>query len=331
MYEERYYITKFILYADFYFNISETDYKYNQWIQCKKNINSRFNKNIDDIKPYNVVFFDLLYYDRLLELNKIKVPFILLTCMNDYVVPFNNYVNPSDIGYKLLENKNLIKWYSTNVDNDIKSDKIVSIPIGLCYSVPMIKYDNPVEAYMTQYIDINLHDMVEEWFLKNNIDKINRLCNKDKKLLHFKMTFYNSNPIMNPKTNKVNCREKALEDLNRNGFDISNAKEKLEWDKYMEDLYEYKFCLAFPGHGFDCFRIWECINLGVIPIILRTNICDLYSDLPVLIVDDSSEITKSFLNIKYAEICKNIKYYKYDKIYLEYWINKLLYDKYRNY
>ena len=306
-YTERFYINKFILHADFYLHFSDDDYRYKQWLEYKQGKGDKIVNTIEELTVGSIVYCDLRNYNSLPVLNSVNVPFILITALDDDTIPFNNYYQPSDIGYELLKNKNLVKWYSTNVDN---SHKLVGIPY--------IVKQNTSEDYM-----VYNYDTVDLWFKNKNINIQERLCTKGKKLLHIKMTVQNSCASIYPKTDKINCREKALVDLEKNGFDVSNAKEKLDWHTYMEDLYNYKFCLAFPGH---CFRIWECLNMGVIPIILRSNICELYDDLPVLIVNDASEITENFLEIKYNEICNNIGNYK---LYFEYWVSKLLYDKYQ--
>ena len=328
-YTERFYINKSILHADFYLHFSDDDYRYKQWLEYKQGKGDKIVNTIDELTVGSIVYCDLHNYNSLPVLNSVNVPFILITAMDDDTIPFNNYYQPSNIGYELLKNKNLVKWYSTNVDNSIKSHKLVGIPIGISFGIPYIVKQNTSEDYMVYKYDINQYDTVDLWFKNKNINIQERLCTKGKKLLHIKMTVQNSCASIYPKTDKINCREKALVDLEKNGFDVSNVKEKLDWHVYMEDLYDYKFCLAFPGHGFDCFRIWECLNMGVIPIILRSNICELYDDLPVLIVNDASEITENFLEIKYNEICNSIRNYRYNKLYFEYWVSKLLYDKYQ--
>jgi len=42
----------------------------------------------------------------------------------------------------------------------------------------------------------------------------------------------------------------------------------------------------------DCHRTWEALALGCIPIVKRNPICRLLVDLPVMIVDDWSEVRR---------------------------------------
>ena len=58
---------------------------------------------------------------------------------------------------------------------------------------------------------------------------------------------------------------------------------------------EFMFVISPFGAGLDCHRTWEALVLGLIPIVLRSPLSKLFDDLPVLQVDDWSEITKDLL------------------------------------
>lgn len=51
------------------------------------------------------------------------------------------------------------------------------------------------------------------------------------------------------------------------------------------------FVVSPHGSGFDCYRTWEAILMGAIPIVKRSPIDAVYAGFPVVIVDDWSEIT----------------------------------------
>ena len=61
--------------------------------------------------------------------------------------------------------------------------------------------------------------------------------------------------------------------------------------------------------------------VGTIPIVLSSPINNLYKNLPVIIVQSWSVITKEFLEQKYVEIHEST--YDFKKIYTDYWINKI--------
>lgn len=98
-----------------------------------------------------------------------------------------------------------------------------------------------------------------------------------------------------------------------------------EFKEYLKDISHSKFVLSPAGNGIDCFRTWECILLGAIPIMKRSPIDYIYDDLPVLIIDDWAEINYEFLEMKYEEI--KSKTYNMEKAYLNYWLR--LIDSYQ--
>jgi hypothetical protein len=83
----------------------------------------------------------------------------------------------------------------------------------------------------------------------------------------------------------------------------------------------YSFVISPHGNGLDCHRTWEALCLGSIPIVKKSNISDLFDDLPVLIIDNWFDIKEDLL-IKTIHDFKN-KQFNYDKLLLKYWIDKM--------
>ena len=102
------------------------------------------------------------------------------------------------------------------------------------------------------------------------------------------------------------------------GFKKNN---KLDWDKYIEDLSTYKFCISPKGSGVDCHRTWECLYLGVIPIIEKSVHMSSFNNLPILFVDNYNNITIEYLNQVYKDFQQRT--FNYDKLDLKYWENKI--------
>jgi hypothetical protein len=86
-----------------------------------------------------------------------------------------------------------------------------------------------------------------------------------------------------------------------------------------------KFILAPSGLGLDCYRNWEAIILGAIPVFETLNRQDglfrAYDDLPVLWVDHFDNVTPSLLEKEYPGIVSRARYYKFEKLTLRYWID----------
>lgn len=87
---------------------------------------------------------------------------------------------------------------------------------------------------------------------------------------------------------------------------------------YLKDLSRSKFVLSPRGNGLDCHRTWEALLMGAIPILRSSSLDPLFSDLPVLIVENWEMVTDSYLNEQY-EVLKQ-KTYNLDKIFIEYWL-----------
>jgi hypothetical protein len=65
---------------------------------------------------------------------------------------------------------------------------------------------------------------------------------------------------------------------------------------YFAQLARSRFVLSPPGRGWDCYRTYEAIALGAIPIVRREPpLSDVVSGLPVLMVDDWSDVTPAWL------------------------------------
>lgn len=93
------------------------------------------------------------------------------------------------------------------------------------------------------------------------------------------------------------------------------------FEDYIIEMSNYKFTASPRGAGIDCYRTWEALLVGSIPIVLSSSLDPLYEDLPVLIIQDWNQLNKNFLKKKYLEITK--KKYSLRKLYIDYWQRKI--------
>lgn len=84
-------------------------------------------------------------------------------------------------------------------------------------------------------------------------------------------------------------RSRAIEFSRSNG-DVFQMPAFTSPKKYREMLSNSAFVLSPPGNGADCHRTWEAIYLGAIPIVLKKYWPFSHLELPVLAVEDWSEI-----------------------------------------
>jgi len=84
---------------------------------------------------------------------------------------------------------------------------------------------------------------------------------------------------------------------------------------------QYAFVISPTGTGYDCYRTWEALVLGCIPILKHSIIDNVFLHLPVLLIDNWSDITHDLL-VNTVEKFKNTKF-NYDKLKLSYWENEI--------
>ena len=95
-----------------------------------------------------------------------------------------------------------------------------------------------------------------------------------------------------------------------------------EWVNYIEKLSRHKFCISPRGNGVDCHRIWECLYLGVIPIVEKSPHMSYFHDLPILFVDSYDVISIEYLNQIYNYF--QHKSFNMEKLSLSYWNRKIM-------
>lgn len=126
---------------------------------------------------------------------------------------------------------------------------------------------------------------------------------------------------------KVMERKHAREALDRNGFacnasDVGPAEATLRaalwrsgstptearrraW-RYYATLLHSRFVASPEGHGRDCYRTWEALALGAIPVLRRTSESGVdarkFADVPVVWVDDWEQLTPHFLEEQWARL-----------------------------
>ncbi|MBA3752149.1 hypothetical protein H0X06_05170 [Candidatus Dependentiae bacterium] len=99
------------------------------------------------------------------------------------------------------------------------------------------------------------------------------------------------------------------------------AEKRLPFLEYMQQMSECKFTLSPPGYGPDCYRTWEALLVGSIPIVKTSHLDRLFKDLPVLIIDRWDEITEDFLESAYKRF--SVKKHAIKRLFIEYWAQKI--------
>ena len=99
------------------------------------------------------------------------------------------------------------------------------------------------------------------------------------------------NKIISSFNTKTNISKRNLLSTLAN-YDHVNLIEKLNNFEYLNTLSKYKLALCPEGNGIDTHRIWECLLVKTLPIVLKTNFSrNLYREgVPLLEIGDWEEL-----------------------------------------
>jgi hypothetical protein len=117
------------------------------------------------------------------------------------------------------------------------------------------------------------------------------------------------------KDNKRNFITVQINDVHNNSYN----KHEL-FIHYYETLCKSKFCFCPPNIVPDTYRIWDCLYMGCIPIVLDFEGSEYLKDLPIMFIDSYMRyftITEEELNIIYDEMID--KEYNFEKLTFNHW------------
>lgn len=217
-------------------------------------------------------------------------------------------------------NKTLPKikhWFAANCDKEIKEyfeDRFTCIPIGLS------QWDYQLET---------IQEIEEEAFPRSQSSHL-RITNHSQYYQNFHSQYMERDIFLLANFRPTHpYREMVLRTLKRNkelssltvthGFRVNQKTLWNEKKLYKEMYLRSKYILSPRGVGIDCYRHYEAIFTGAIPIMESSPIDEIFADLPVLIVPSLLKLNVSFLQEQYPRIKNNTIQYKYEKLYVHYW------------
>eukprot|EP01084_Bolivina_argentea_P293990 505758_1 len=259
---------------------------------------------------------------------------------------------------KLLSNKYLLYWFTENFDGfQYYSVQMEGIPIGIDFHSNLVSHNvslkqsyNVINTLLSNktliksvnkrvlkiYADISLN--VPKFFqitlgAKKGNEKYNNLNT------WYRRQFYNHSIIYLYENFVGDEVISQIRFLYRSGIYWLITNQIKDWknlfvfsDKKMAqnetfiERSKYVFLLSPIGNGLDCHRTWEALLFGHIVIVQSSPLDSLYikHDLPVVIVDDYTNINQSMLEIWYELYKDKTSLNSYEtryKLTNEYWIN----------
>lgn len=245
----------------------------------------------ENFDPRNVKLGDLIYVEQdslndfyQFYVPHIQSPYILITANCD-----RGGDDPMPGKYeKILDDPNLYAWFTQNLDRS-NHPKLHPIPIGLANR----KWQwGMIERYFAKMPEANARERT-------------------------KWLYVNFQVGSNAKLRKPIWDYFARNSLN-GMVHMGRFKDHL---KYMDEMPNFRFVLSPPGNGLDCHRTWEALLLGSYPIVLSSTLNPLYEELPILIINNWTDLTPKLLEDKYQEF--KSRNWNFDKLYFKYWFGEV--------
>ena len=197
---------------------------------------------------------------------QITTPYVLMTTGSDADSPLLSFAK------RLATDDLMIKWYGSNPrvwpSHDDPHDKLVPFPLGLSGK------NKPQEKYLSRYLNMTNYTNpfldTSRWKSRQNDLSVDDVFVK-----------FGLNP------NSKKHRQPVLDALcgNRTSPDgISCSTNYSNPGSVYAAASKYLFGASPPGAGYDCYRTYELLLLGVIPIIEHRHQTskDLFQGLPVV-------------------------------------------------
>lgn len=237
-----------------------------------------------------------------------KNPFILVTGDMDTTVP-----DDVQRWKEWCDHPKLIRWYAQNLSKKEIHPKLRHSPIGLdLHTLYLSGQTHDWGEYLTPL-------QQEHTLIECNLKHITQ-TNAKKAVTNFHLSTYGY-PIR-----RQQYREPILKMCQTTDCVIWLPKQKrIDFWKSCDSC---AFVICPFGNGLDTHRTWEVLCLGRIPIIPKSELNVLFEGLPVVEMDDSDwkKLSSSFLEKEYAKIVSKWDTYMWEKLTLQYWVNKIKTD-----
>lgn len=273
----------------------------------------------DAINPGDVIWVQSYYLPIFYRdcLPKIDVPFVLVISRGDESFP-TSHEHQIDIE-DLISNLNIVHIFAQNCDyTGPQIDKVSPLPIGIDVHT-LVKASGAFD-------EVQQTSQEQEALLEKIIRKLKPTNKRIKKALvefHLNDTLKNGwgnhNRYLDPGETRQSITEKIA---NSNVIDLMATR--LPRRDYWKLQGEYTFSICPPGNGLDTHRTWESLLLGCIVIVKSSPMDRLYEGLPVVIIQDWSEINQENFDKwsdQYGDVLHNPQYRK--RLELAYWIAQI--------
>jgi hypothetical protein len=217
----------------------------------------------------------------------------------------------------LLECEKVFHWFADQCDLP-SHPKVTQVPIGIPYPY---RYDLPANYNVRSDRDLFGHHQIVPPRVSTFDFRLAKLIAARKPLGQRKLVAF-ADFALNDSPSRVGRSE------TRRGIasKLSACKAVTFLDRPVARLSLYHcysnvaFVISPLGRGLDCYRTWEALLMGAIPITKRSPLTPLYDQYPIVTVDDWSEVTEANLERwleRYGSQCQSVNVEQ--RLRFEYW------------
>lgn len=209
--------------------------------------------------------------------------------------------------YENIE-KQKIRMFTTQVY--LKHPNVFFIPLGIQL------HGTPIVGQNFCDLNINLLEIKNKWNMNDKTITCYLNCSKDisKEGVNFLMGNIRELCYQSIENNQRPFITSEVNNIHRN----QNKNDKFIY--YYDTLCKSKFCFCPPNCVPDTYRIWDCLYMGCIPIVIDFEGSEILKDLPIFFIDSYKKyltITEEELNNIWEEMIH--KDYNYEKLSFSFW------------
>ena len=265
---------------------------------------------LNDIKPGSTIWISLYqfgdFHDNIFP--QIEHPFILILGGSVFSFP-DQFEKTRDIN-KFMKDPRVIHVFSQNTSIPHSFPNLSPLPLGMNFDVQLLY----PEKYCTEFSTIDEQEANLCTIIKDSLPTNQRipLILDD---FHLYDTLKHSK---HPGT-----RHAISQTLQGSGVSVKLPR-RIAREELWKKKSQYAFSVSPHGYGLDCHRTWEDLVLGCIVIVKTSPLDCLYDNLPVVIVDDWSEITQEKLDgwlEEFGDTLSNPDYRM--RLTQDYWMDKI--------
>lgn len=286
----------------------------------------------------NIRHFMKFYKEGLPQLERLRLPFVLVTCCDDDNVPWELFscsplLNTSNL-HLFLKHDLLIRWYTQNADIVAHSGKRIGFSKCADEIARGSRPDSDVGgtwAHKVKPIPIGFRisiDGTTPCTAAKLIDKLSAIISKPPK-------FEDRSSILLvavPSASLLRDRRRGMVDKLSNTSHVKIVTQRIDTSELYNLMSQHMFVAAPASHGQDTYRFWETLYTGAVPVLLHGPLDSFYAQFPCILLDDWSQVSETSTRSWKQQILQNFgpnpsSQYRW-KLSSQYWVDAIKSETY---